>query len=209
MVAAAGLWGGDGDGAGRDKIDARGLLTNGQLARHPMSYTSIWLPFIARGPMTPWTSFDAFGTRLPRFPPPNPSSHVESQGFSARRRHVRGRLCTRRSVWIFPCGECGKEAGGGDAELATSGDAELDELRRLAVKAPIEELVQRRLVFMNSISGDYRSDPTLWKGIERLCDHVLASPATADRKISARLLAQVIERADSKWRDLRLRERNR
>lgn len=96
----------------------------------------------------------------------------------------------------------GKEAGGGDADLATSGDAELDELRRLAVKAPIEELVQRRLVFMNSISGDYRSDPTLWKGIERLCDHVLASPATADRKISARLLAQVIERADSKWRDL-------
>jgi hypothetical protein len=95
-----------------------------------------------------------------------------------------------------------KDTGTEDGDLAPSGDVELDELRRLAVKAPIEELVQRRMNFLNSISGDYRDDPILWKGIGRLCDQVLASPKAPDRTLNARLLAQVIERADAKWREL-------
>lgn len=89
----------------------------------------------------------------------------------------------------------GKEAGGGDTDLATSGDAELDELRRLAVKAPIEELVQRRLVFINMLTKVYPKDATSWRGIGRLADEVLSSRPFDDRRTFARWLAQVIEGA--------------
>ena len=87
----------------------------------------------------------------------------------------------------------GKEAGGGDAELATSGDAELDELRRLAVKAPIEELVQRRLFFVTTLVNAYREDQVLWRGVGRLCDAVLSSVEVPDRRLFSRFLVQLIE----------------
>jgi len=85
--------------------------------------------------------------------------------------------------------------------MVSSGDVELDELRRLAVKAPIEELVARRLVFLNSLSSDYRKDPYLWNGVARLCDAVETKADFPDRRVSARLLIQLIENADAEPRE--------
>jgi hypothetical protein len=80
-----------------------------------------------------------------------------------------------------------------DEPLAPSGDADLDELRRLAVKAPIEELVEHRLTFVYTATTTYRSDKVLWRGIERLCDAALSSREIPNKRIFAKALAQVIE----------------
>lgn len=77
--------------------------------------------------------------------------------------------------------------------LPTTGDSNLDELRRLAVRAPIGELVQARVHFAASISDDYKEDPILWQGLSRLANEVLRSDAISDRKMFARWLAQIIE----------------
>ena len=83
-----------------------------------------------------------------------------------------------------------------EEEQASSGDADLDELRRLAVKAPIEELVKHRLVFVNATFADYPKDATLWKGINRLAEFVLSDSAMDDKRKFANALAGVIEQAD-------------
>ena len=90
------------------------------------------------------------------------------------------------------------EAGAaeGDLELAPSGDVELDELRRLAVKAPISELVEKRLVFLNCVTKIYPKDLVLWRGVARLVDAVLSPEPFSDRRIFAKWIAQVIEAAD-------------
>jgi hypothetical protein len=87
-------------------------------------------------------------------------------------------------------------AAPGDEELKPSGDFELDELRRLAVKAPIEELIQHRKTFMLFLGRTYRRDTVLWKGVERLAQYLLNNPTYAERRIAAATLAQVIERGD-------------
>ncbi|MBL9075878.1 MAG: hypothetical protein JNL08_00155 [Planctomycetes bacterium] len=78
-------------------------------------------------------------------------------------------------------------------------DDELVELRRLAVDAPIEELIARRLVFLRCATVSYRTDTVLWRGIERLCDAVVRDPAFPDRRLSGRLLAQIIEYAEPEF----------
>ena len=95
-------------------------------------------------------------------------------------------------------GKSGEGGGEGKAkakeeELPPTNDVELDELRRLAVKAPIEELVERRLVFIAALSIDYRKDEVLWRGVGRLCDEVLSRQDYPERRRTARSLAQVIE----------------
>jgi len=87
-----------------------------------------------------------------------------------------------------------------DAPLEPSGDADLDELRRLAVKASIEELVEKRLVFLSCVAKEYRGDVTLWRGVERLASRVRVEPQFPDRLITARLIAQTIELADPTFR---------
>ena len=76
-------------------------------------------------------------------------------------------------------------------------DADLAELRRLAVDAPLAELLQHRLVFMFRLSSEYHLDPVLWSGVQRLCDAVLAGEPIEDRRLFARLLAQTIEKAQA------------
>ena len=92
-----------------------------------------------------------------------------------------------------------------------SGDAELDELRRLAVVAPIEELVAQRDAFTDLLVKQHHDDDVLWKGLDRLVEQVLADPAFPQRRIFAAWLRQIIEnggqhatdaRRDS-WRALR------
>ena len=84
----------------------------------------------------------------------------------------------------------------GHLEETPAGDAELEELRWLAVKAPIEELIERRLNFTYSAFRDYPEDPVLWQGIERLCDATLGGASIPDRRVFALALAGVIEKGD-------------
>lgn len=84
----------------------------------------------------------------------------------------------------------------GDVALEPTNDVELDELRRLAVKAPIAELIEKRLVFLNSLTKSYPKDEVLWKGASRLADAVLGNRPISDRRLFSRFLAQVIEQGD-------------
>lgn len=99
-------------------------------------------------------------------------------------------------------GACGyaigsqREGGAVEEELAPSGDADLDELRRLAVKAPIEELVKHRTTFLRYVSRTYRRDPILWRGVGRLVEQVLSDAGSSGRPIAAQSLIQVIEFSD-------------
>lgn len=83
-----------------------------------------------------------------------------------------------------------------EEEQASSGDADLDELRRLAVKAPIEELVKHRATFLMYISRTYRRDSILWRGVDRLVDEVLNNDRFPERAMAAQTLAQVIDLSD-------------
>ncbi len=87
-----------------------------------------------------------------------------------------------------------------EEELKPSGDVDLDELRRLAVKAPIEELVGQRMLFLNLMSTDYRKDVVLWRGFERLCDAIERDPTFPDRRSIANVLAQTIDLGDPGFR---------
>lgn len=83
-----------------------------------------------------------------------------------------------------------------DEEAATepsTGDAMLDELRRLAVKAPIEELVQRGVFFVTSLNRSYTNDQVLWTGVDRLARELVRNEKIADRRLLARFIAQMIE----------------
>ncbi len=93
-----------------------------------------------------------------------------------------------------------KSADPAAAELEPSGDLELDELRRLAVKAPIEELIEKRLWFLRSVGAIYRRDDVLWEGLVRLSEAVRSNPKFPDRLITARLIAQDVENADPDYR---------
>ncbi len=80
-----------------------------------------------------------------------------------------------------------------DEPLKPSGDVELDELRRLAVKAPIDELVKQERIFLTYFGRHYRNDEILWRGVERLCAEVLKRADYPERRIAAGVLAQMIE----------------
>ena len=101
-------------------------------------------------------------------------------------------------------GACGYAIGsrrteepGKEEDLASSGDADLDELRRLAVKAPIEELVKHRATFLTYISRTYRRDSILWRGVDRLVDEILNNDRFPERAMAAQTLAQVIDLSDA------------
>lgn len=99
-------------------------------------------------------------------------------------------------------GACGyaigsqREGGAVEEELAPSGDADLDELRRLAVKAPIEELVKHDLMFLTMTTRTYRRDRVLWRGMARLADQVLADASYVNRRAVAGALMQCFQRAE-------------
>jgi hypothetical protein len=100
-------------------------------------------------------------------------------------------------------GACGYAIGsrrieepGKEEELASSGDADLDELRRLAVKAPIEELVKHDLLFITMTTRTYRRDQILWRGMVRLADRVLADASYPNRRAVAGVLVQCFQRVE-------------
>jgi hypothetical protein len=80
-----------------------------------------------------------------------------------------------------------------DADPPSSGDVELDDLRWLAVKAPIAKLVEKNALFIVRLYRDYPNDPFLWKGIDRLCRTVLAGEQPKDQLLIAKQLVPLIE----------------
>lgn len=72
-------------------------------------------------------------------------------------------------------------------------DAELAEMRRLAVSAPIEELMAQSNVFLALRNRQYPDDEILWMGVQRICDGILADENLANRRLNAMFVLQVIE----------------
>ena len=107
-------------------------------------------------------------------------------------------------------GACGYAAGSSvdtdpaKRDIAPTGDATLDELRRLAVDAPIDELMSRHMVFLDRLTADYSQDEVLWSGVQRICNEVLSNRDIESRRSVAGWLATVIERGDpNRTSDLR------
>ncbi|MFN3242118.1 MAG: hypothetical protein ACE37K_11445 [Planctomycetota bacterium] len=99
----------------------------------------------------------------------------------------------------------GKGEGAVEERLEPTGNAELDELRRLAVEAPVEELMEKATAFLDLLAQKYDSDKIGWRGADRIADQLLNGPARSDGRLLARWLMQVIERRDSKEAQARLR----
>lgn len=97
-----------------------------------------------------------------------------------------------------PSGQTGRSQSDNqvEEELLPTGDADLDFLRHLAVKAPINELVQQRMMFVNATFMDYPTDRVMWRGVGRLCDFLLEGGRIDNRSQFARALASVIEKAE-------------
>jgi hypothetical protein len=91
-------------------------------------------------------------------------------------------------------GACGYSAGAANAatanaangqavdasaeqELPKSGDHELDQLRWLAVKAPLDELFAKAPVFLSTRVSTYKNDEILWKGVERMTREIVDNPS--------------------------------
>ena len=83
--------------------------------------------------------------------------------------------------------------------LPPSGDSDLDQLRHLAVNAPIDELTTNRMMFLGNVVTDYRHDEYLWRGMARLCDVVLADASLPDRRLFALGLAEAIQGGDARY----------
>jgi len=79
--------------------------------------------------------------------------------------------------------------------LVPSGDPQLDELRRLAVRAPLDELVSKRGVLTSFVLEAYRNDEFLWHGLERLTKATLRRHPMDDRRPFALWLAAYIEQS--------------
>jgi hypothetical protein len=59
------------------------------------------------------------------------------------------------------------------AGLAATGDADLDELRRLAIQAPVDELAGAYLIFIEQLRRTYSNDDYLWHGMQRLAQGIV------------------------------------
>lgn len=77
--------------------------------------------------------------------------------------------------------------------LEPSGDATLDELRRLAVKAPIEELVEKASMFLLLKARDYRDDTLLWAGLKRLAKDATENPDSRLDRMSLIVISRQIQ----------------
>lgn len=103
---------------------------------------------------------------------------------------VVGGAC-RYSLGAAGAGEAGK-APQVEPELAETGDVELDELRRLAVKAPLDELFEKAPYFLHMRVSTYKADEILWRGVDRLSREIVENPShQADLGVILVLIAQI------------------
>jgi hypothetical protein len=83
-----------------------------------------------------------------------------------------------------------------EEELKTSGDAELDYWRQVAVKAPLDELFAKGVMFLSVRVSDYPKDPVLWQGVERMIAEVIGNESrVVDEGLVGFLASQVISSA--------------
>ncbi|MCA8950757.1 MAG: hypothetical protein KDE27_14740 [Planctomycetes bacterium] len=87
----------------------------------------------------------------------------------------------------------GADAPGGGDDWEPSDDAELEELRRLAVKAPMEELLQKGVLLVTLRSQHYRDDPILWRGVARIANALAHDPEIKSTPTFFSLIIQQIE----------------
>jgi hypothetical protein len=85
---------------------------------------------------------------------------------------------------------------GAPIEPPKTGNAELDDLRRLAVVAPIEELVARSRYFLMARDITYRDDDVLWRGVARLANEALTNQALSRRAEIAGFTAGSIDKGN-------------
>jgi hypothetical protein len=90
----------------------------------------------------------------------------------------------------------GAAPGGAAAEgdLPKSGDIELDQLRWLAVKAPVDELFEKALSFLHIRGITYPKDEILWRGVDRLSKEIVENPS---RDVSEAVVLAVISHIES------------
>lgn len=93
-----------------------------------------------------------------------------------------------------------REASPMDSDEEPSGDEVLEELRRLA-KGPIRELIVRKIDFLYHLGKSYRRDEILWHGFDRLCAAALTDPDFPDRRLTARLLVQMVDYAEPEYKN--------
>jgi hypothetical protein len=109
---------------------------------------------------------------------------------------VAGALCLLTACFV----PCGSSKPGEEPLLLvppSSGDADLDELRRLAMVAPARELLDQHVEFLAGRDRHYCGDPFLWHGIRRLCLMVPGMPDGTSRRLLAKMLIQAIEQQRS------------
>jgi hypothetical protein len=79
-----------------------------------------------------------------------------------------------------------------EEELKPSGDAELDYWRQVAVKAPLDELFEKGVMFLGVRVRDYPKDQILWRGVERMVRELDANASRAvDETVLMLLPAQI------------------
>lgn len=77
-------------------------------------------------------------------------------------------------------------------DLAPSGDYELDQLRLIAVKAPLDELFAKAMFLLVDRVSTYPRDAALWHGVDRLTAEIVANPSRpVDESIVAVLVGQI------------------
>ncbi|HEX6944176.1 MAG TPA: hypothetical protein VF128_14710 [Gemmatimonadaceae bacterium] len=79
----------------------------------------------------------------------------------------------------------------------SSNDSDLDELRWLAVNAPLDELMSQSRVFIYQVRTTYPSDKWLWHGVKRITDALLDGHQIQGRQLLACVVAQLIEKGDT------------
>ncbi len=75
-----------------------------------------------------------------------------------------------------------------------SGDPEVDELRRLAVQAPIEELMAQAGPFLVMLGQRQAMDVVAWRGVDRIAEQLLGRPDLPQRGMLVRFTKQLIDR---------------
>jgi hypothetical protein len=70
-----------------------------------------------------------------------------------------------------------------EAPLTPTGDAELDALRHLAVRAPLDELIEQSFSFLVERARVYHEDEVLWRGVARIARAIPEQPERFDRNV--------------------------
>lgn len=75
------------------------------------------------------------------------------------------------------------------AEQKEKPDIRLKELRRLAVEAPVEELVSKWAEWFSSFATEYSDDPILWQGADRLAKWSLENQSATEPQLARMLVS--------------------